>query len=147
VEHLKASQEVVRLDPDHGVGWRHLSAAAAFLGNGKLAEEALWKCINLRPDRKFGVRYGPDPEDCRIYWWGLELFQAKWFKDDAKLEKMAQLVLERAEFWSSDERVSAAISLFHAGRLELARGLMRGDEEFEALEAHIKLHKEQDQQK
>ena len=144
-EELKAAQESVRLDPEYGIGWRHVSTSAGFLGDGKLAEEALWKSIELRPDRQTGLQFGPDPEDFRTFWWGLEMFQEKWYNDAAKLDKVAQLVTERAVRWSPEERVLAAISLFHAGRLETARGLLRDGEEVEGLEAHIKLHKEQDQ--
>jgi hypothetical protein len=96
----------------------------------------------LRPDREFG----PDPEDHRIFWWGLELYQAKWFPDAAKLEAVAQAAIQRADRWSPTERVSVAVSAFHADRLDLARRIIRGDEELETLDAQIKLHQQHDQE-
>ena len=88
---------------------------------------------------------GPNPEDHRIFWWGIELFQDKWFPDTGKLEKVALAAIERADRWSPAERVSVAISAFHANRLDLARKLTRGDEEFAALDAHLRMHQQRGQ--
>ncbi|HLK58223.1 MAG TPA: hypothetical protein VKU00_16780 [Chthonomonadaceae bacterium] len=95
---LSAAQYAATLDPQYGPAWTEIAIAGAFAGQPSVADTALWQAIPL------------DRGSSRPYWWGLEMYQPKWYDDAAKLDKVAKLAL-------------ADTSLNSAGRHELAQEL------------------------
>ena len=59
--------------------WYELSVAATFGSDRRRAEAAFWRAQSL------------DKRDCRVYLWGLEMFQEKWGGDPVNLTKVAHL--------------------------------------------------------
>ena len=58
-----------------------MAVAATFAGNPTVADDALWKAIRL------------DKGNARVYLWGLEMYQPKWFGDTVKLDKMVKMTM------------------------------------------------------
>ncbi len=67
------------IDPGYGKVWWRLSVAAAFNGNGELADTAFWKAVAAQK------------EMAGVYAWGFELYHPKWYGDPAKLKKIAEV--------------------------------------------------------
>lgn len=74
-----AVREAARLDPQNSTAWHNLSEAAAFNGDEVLADYGIQKALKLRPD------------NTDSYWWGLEVYQPKWYENDDKFLKVAEL--------------------------------------------------------
>jgi tetratricopeptide (TPR) repeat protein len=130
-ERLPIVRHVVQVDPQHGVAWQHVSAAAAFQGDGQLADAALWKALRLQPNRM------------DVYWWGLQLYQPKWYEDRAKLTTVARMAAGVANRWTPQQRVYIAVYTYVAGLPELAQTIVRADDERTALQDSIKLYEKQ----
>ena len=47
---LSTARKATDLDSEYGLAWIEVATAAAFVGQGSLADEALWKAIRLEPD-------------------------------------------------------------------------------------------------
>lgn len=73
------------VDPQCQYAWSQLSRAAAFGGDGVLAETALWKSLKL------------DPGNEEAYDWGIQLCMPKWGGDAASVLKMATFAASNAE--------------------------------------------------
>jgi tetratricopeptide (TPR) repeat protein len=75
---VAAAIRAVRIDPQYALAWRTLSSAAAFNGNDAMSDDALAKALKLNP-----ANYDAN-------WWALQVYQPKWFADDAKLAAAAK---------------------------------------------------------
>lgn len=75
---LAAAQRAVALDPLYAEGWNRVSIAATMDGDAELAHRALRTSIRL------------DGTNSRALYWGLEIYQPKWFADKAMLDRAAQ---------------------------------------------------------
>jgi hypothetical protein len=78
---LSAAEKAATLDPLFGKAWNEIAVSATFAGKPSEADKALWKAIQLN-------RGNAQP-----YFWGLEMYQPKWFSDAAKLDKVAKLAV------------------------------------------------------
>ena len=74
---LQGYRKAVQIDPNYGECWREAATAATFAGNTEFADKAFWKAVQT------------DHGDAVLYGWGLEMYQAKWGGDPAKLVKVA----------------------------------------------------------
>lgn len=79
--YVATEEYAVQLDPSNSYAWSELSRAAAFDGDGALADQALTKAIQI------------NPLDSANYEWGLQIYQPKWYDNPAKLFKIARGVL------------------------------------------------------
>ena len=100
-------ERAVELDPLYASGWHSLSTAAAFFGDGELAETALWESLELNPG---------DPS---AYDWGLRLFRPEWHDDKEQQQRVAQLAAT-ADYPYPSYRVRAAKTLHEYGFEKLA---------------------------
>ena len=88
-----AAQRAVDCDPEDSKSWLTLSQAAAFAGDGRIADTALQKSLQCIP------------VDGNAYFWSIELYQEKWFADKAMEKKMIGLGVN-----GDDKRFSLALS-------------------------------------
>ncbi|MCL5283872.1 MAG: tetratricopeptide repeat protein [Armatimonadetes bacterium] len=85
LEWQQVAEAATRIDPDNAVAWLTLSTAAAFDGDENIADAAYWKAldrINMSSDRS------------SIYWWGLQLYQPKWYANPGKLARVADIAVK-----------------------------------------------------
>jgi tetratricopeptide (TPR) repeat protein len=68
-----ACDNAVKTDPLYGPAWLSLAEAATFAGQNKRAREAFQQAEKLHTDK------------VAVYWWGLQMFQAKWGGTDEEM--------------------------------------------------------------
>jgi tetratricopeptide (TPR) repeat protein len=100
------------IDPGYAKVWFRLSTAAAFNGNGELADTAFWKAQGLQT------------ETAGLYWWGFELYQPKWYGDPEKLKKVAE-VASQVAYSNPNAAIEVIGVLRNSGFPELAKQLAR----------------------
>lgn len=125
VEELLTAIHAVELDPEYGDAWKEVSASAAFAGDGNLADAALQKGLEC------------DSGNSELYRWGIQLYQPKWNDNPEKLARIGRQAVAAAETWSPRRRLEIAVNLHHAGLEDLARQVLRTDEERAALKRHL----------
>jgi tetratricopeptide (TPR) repeat protein len=76
-EEFAAASKSVALDPKYGHGWNELAIAATVVDKPAVADDALWKAVQL----------GFNPWEA--YSWGLQMYQPKWSPNTVKLEQLA----------------------------------------------------------
>jgi tetratricopeptide (TPR) repeat protein len=107
---LAAYQITLRLDPLFGGAWREAAAAATFAGDAAFADKAIWKAAQL------------DRGDPRVYSWGLEMYDPKWFGGTEKRLKVADTAA--ADSYPTPEKTADMASiLYDAGYRPQARTL------------------------
>jgi tetratricopeptide (TPR) repeat protein len=79
---LNAVRKATELDPQFGKAWHRVATAATFAGDRALAEKAFWKAHELYEEARQDV-----------YWWGLQMFHAKWGGRPADLKRVAGLAV------------------------------------------------------
>jgi superkiller protein 3 len=89
-EYLDDETRATQLDPLHVRAWLHLSQAASFAGDRRTAEAAFDNALALCP---------VDPE---LFAWGLQMYQPKWFGDQAALNHLADTATTTTFARSSD---------------------------------------------
>ncbi|HEX8236502.1 MAG TPA: hypothetical protein VF600_11135 [Abditibacteriaceae bacterium] len=87
-QYVTAALRAVQLDPGSSHAWLTASKACAFNGQGEIADVAFWKALSLNRRQR------------DIYWWGLQLYQPKWFNDSNKLHLLTGLVSSDYELFS-----------------------------------------------
>ena len=80
LEQLSVAQTAVKLDANYVEGWQQVSLAAAFYGDLKLAETALWKGLKLQPNH------------VKTLEWAGEMTQPKWGGSREKFDKMMTFI-------------------------------------------------------
>lgn len=85
---LVVSLQAARLDPGSAYAWKDVSTAAAFNGQGDIADAALCKSLAINRGEQSAL------------WWGLQLYQPKWYGDRAKLKQVAALAMSDYEMFS-----------------------------------------------
>ena len=100
-QYVTCLRKATAIDPLDGRGWCVLCEAATFAGEPGLADDAFWKAAKL------------DTDKADIYYWGLEMYQPKWYDDPAKLEKVANLAIN-TKWDSADGPVKVAGELWNA---------------------------------
>lgn len=81
---LAAAWKATQLEPGDATYWETLSVAATFSSNSEWARDALAQSLKI------------DPSDDEALNWGIQIFQPKWFGDDASYAKMARIAVENA---------------------------------------------------
>jgi tetratricopeptide (TPR) repeat protein len=127
-EELIVLFKAVQLDGRYFRSWRNLSSAAAFAGDGKLADYSFSKAFSLAP------------WDVTTHEWGLQLYQPKWYGDRAKLLQVARSAASVGTTWPPQKRLQVAFDAHCAGLPELAQSIVRTDEERAALKEGIERH-------
>ena len=79
------AEHAVALSSNDGEPWFELCKAAGFNSDSVTADKALWKALALSPERG------------QIYWWGMQLYQPKWYSNPAKLVQVANLAVKNAK--------------------------------------------------
>ena len=110
-EWVKMSHRAVTLDPLYGKAWLRLSTAAAFDGDEALADRAIWKAIRF------------DSHNTEVYWWGMQLYQEKWFDNMEKLDRVARAAAA-ADFANASETIYIARTLRYNGFPDMAATLL-----------------------
>ena len=105
-------QKTTALDPLDGRGWRALCEAATFEGRYEVADPAFWKAAKL------------DPDKADVYYWGLEMYQPKWFGGSGKLAKIAQLAMS-TNWQSANGPVEVAGEMWNAGMAKERDALLK----------------------
>jgi tetratricopeptide (TPR) repeat protein len=123
-EWLPMSLKAVQVNPRYGRAWLDTSSAAAFLGVEELADSAYGRAIALAPG------------EYSVLWWGLEMYQPKWYPNANKLKFVADAALKAAPTFSDEERLDLAKSMQHGGLGKLAEKLVRRPEDLETLKKH-----------
>lgn len=112
--------KAVQCDPLNASAWLRLSRAAAFDGDGDLADNAYRQAMSL-PSRDAGV-----------YLWGLQLYQPKWYRSSAKLSWVARSIRNNNSLFLREHQ--EVIRAFKAAN-------MAGDQYFYDDKAQIALEK------
>lgn len=128
-QQLPLDFKAVELGPDYPTAWRILSGAAAFLGEGELADSACERALAL------------DARDYGAVSWAVQLYQPKWIDDPNKLSRAGKLAIQAADGWSSYERLRLAVNLHHADLPDLAVKVLRTDPERKQYDDHVKSHR------
>lgn len=123
-EWLPISMKAVQVNPRYGRAWLETSSAAAFLGVEELADAAYGRAIALAPG------------EYSVLWWGLEMYQPKWYGNANKLKFVAEAALKAAPTLNDEERLDLAKSMQHGGLGKLAEKLIRRPEDLETLKKH-----------
>jgi hypothetical protein len=138
---LKMAAQAARIDPGNSAAWGQVSNAAAFAGQGKVADSAFWKAVALEQEN-------PLPDDPGLYNWGLELYHPLWYEDRAKAARVAKLAAAEAasagDKWPPSARVDLALALHLDGFPVLAAGMVRTAWERAALKKAIAENQDQD---
>jgi hypothetical protein len=127
-ERMPVILKSVELDPRYENAWMRASSAAAFQGDGKLADSAFWKAAALAP------------RSYHILSWGVQLYQPKWFDDPEKLVKVIEMAASAAEGWNANARVNIAFQAYLGGVPQSAWRIPRTDDERATLQAMIERH-------
>ena len=81
----KSTLRAANLTGENAEAWLEVAQAATFNSHRAVADQAIWKALEL------------DPEYIAAYSWGLQMFQPKWRNDDGNLWKLTQRALEKDE--------------------------------------------------
>jgi len=123
-EWLPTSLKSVQVNPKFARAWLEVSTAAAFTGVEELADAAYGQAIALAP--------GEYP----VLWWGLEMYQPKWYENANKLKFVAEAALKVADTLDDERRLELAKSMQHGGLGKLAEKMVRREEDRETLRKH-----------
>ncbi|MCA1596334.1 MAG: tetratricopeptide repeat protein [Chloroflexi bacterium] len=99
---LAAVQHAARLDPRFAKAWLRVSEAGTFAGDFQTADAALKNAIRL------------DPSGEEAYFWGIQMYQPRWFDDPGRLAAVARQFISLRPTSLNDRR-ALAIDLGNAG--------------------------------
>jgi tetratricopeptide (TPR) repeat protein len=106
-----------------------LSQSAAAAGDGQLADEAFSRVLQRQP------------MDSDVYWWGVQLYQPKWYRNDAKVAQViraaAQAAARYGDQWSPPDRLDLAMGLIEARHGDLAKRVVRTKLERDKLREYL----------
>lgn len=111
-EWLSAVQRACELDPLYGHAWLRLAEAGTFAGQNGPATDALWKAVELSPEKSEALE------------WGLQMFQPKWMDDRENLQRVADAAV-KAPYATQRPALDVAKALQGAGLPAQALALRR----------------------
>jgi len=129
-EELPIFAQAVKLDPNYARAWNSLSSAAAFLGAGEVAVGA------------FERAYALDSTSHDVLWWGIQLYQPKWYGNPKRLEALGNAAVKVGADWPWAQRLELAMPLYVAGLPNIAEQLVKTDEERKTFYEHVQRHAE-----
>jgi tetratricopeptide (TPR) repeat protein len=107
---LQAAVRATGLDAVHAEAWMETATAASFTGDANLADLAMNRALGL------------DTGDIRIYQWGLQMYQPKWFDRPERLRSVAERAA-KAQFATVGYSLYLVDALNESGFRDLARQL------------------------
>jgi len=110
---VAALQQAVRQDPLNGSAWLHLSIAAAFAADPRLAETAYTNAVRGKVDRY------------AAYSWALQMFGKHWYDEPARLAEIVHDA-KGSTFDNDSETIAMASDLRAAGFSDEANSLLAG---------------------
>lgn len=124
-DEVQACRRSVRLDPENLGRWLVLAYAATFAGEEAEADRCLWVVLKK------------EPTNYSALWWGVQMYQPKWYDNPQKLERILKLAIASAATMSPNQRLGMARNAHGFAPPALVERLLRTPDEREAFQRAI----------